>query len=174
LRTLDGVNYWYARYPWTVSSTREVAERITQRGLALIWEQGTPLPGAKEAVCQLARSGIPLALASSSEAGVIAAVLAKLDVTDSFQQVHSAEHELYGKPPPAVYLTAAKRLGVPPEACLDVEDTVTGVVAAKAARMTCVAVPAPEVNDDRRFGLADAVLPSLTHLNADLLDALAA
>ncbi len=44
LRTVDGVNYWYARSPWSTPSTREVAEPITQRGLTLIRANGAPLP----------------------------------------------------------------------------------------------------------------------------------
>src|SRR5215212_7605287 len=174
LRTADGVDYWHARYPWPKTSKREVTERIIQRGLALIRDQGMALPGAREAVRKLAALGVPLALASSSEEEVITAVLTKLDLADCFWVVQSAEHEPYGKPHPAVYLAAAHGLGVAPETCLAIEDTVTGVIAAKAARMACVAVPAPDAKDDRRFGVADAVQPSLAHLDADLLEALAA
>lgn len=75
--------------------------------------------------------------------------------------VHSAEAEPYGKPHPAVYLSTAARLGVAPARCLALEDSLNGLIAAKAARMRCVAVPE---RPDPRFALADLVLPGLAHL----------
>jgi len=89
-------------------------------------------------------------------------VLAALDLGEAFEVVHSAEDEPYGKPHPGIYLTAAERLGVDPVACVAIEDSVAGVVAAKAARMAAVAVP--EDRGDPRFGIADAVLDSLADL----------
>ena len=55
--------------------------------------------------------------------------------------MHSAEDEEYGKPHPAVFLTAAAKLGAPPQRCLVWEDAPAGVLAAKASSMTCIAVP---------------------------------
>jgi sugar-phosphatase len=78
--------------------------------------------------------------------------------------VQSAEHEPYGKPHPAVYIECARRLGVPPDRCLAIEDSPAGVLAAKAARMTCIAVPAPELRDDNRYCIADARLGSISEL----------
>ena len=67
------------------------------------------------------------------------------------------QDEAYGKPHPAVFLGAAARLGVAPERCVVFEDAAAGVLAAKAARMVCVAVPdagrarpAPRVRPRRR------------------------
>ncbi len=78
-----------------------------------------------------------------------------------FAFAHSAEDEPYGKPHPAVFLTTARRLGVAPDRCLVWEDAPAGVLAAKAARMTCVAVPSPDERGNPVFGIADAVLSSL-------------
>jgi pseudouridine-5'-monophosphatase len=58
---------------------------------------------------------------------------------------------------------AARRLAVPPEACFVVEDTRSGVLAAKAAGMTAAAVPNTATNRED-FSLADLVLPSLETL----------
>ena len=56
-------------------------------------------------------------------------------------------------------------LGVPPTRCVAIEDSLNGVIAAKAARMICVAVP--EMGPDERapFAVADLVLGSLLDLD---------
>jgi HAD superfamily hydrolase (TIGR01509 family) len=49
--------------------------------------------------------------------------------------VFSAQQVAHGKPAPDLFLFAARRLGVPPEACIVVEDSIAGVEAAIAAGM---------------------------------------
>ena len=55
-----------------------------------------------------------------------------------------------------------------PAECLAIEDSFNGVLAAKAARMKCVAVPEPTPRADPRFCIADAVLDSLEDLNEEV------
>jgi sugar-phosphatase len=50
------------------------------------------------------------------------------------------------------------------------EDSAAGVLAAKAARMTVVAVPTHDDRDHREFSLADLVLDSLEDLRSEWLD----
>jgi sugar-phosphatase len=161
LRIDEAVDHWWVRHPWPGPSPIEVAEAIVARVTELIAERAEPLPGVHEAIAAARRVG-PIALASSSPRRLIDAVLARFDL--DFDVVHSAEDEAFGKPHPAIYLTTADRLGVAPTRCLAVEDSVNGVVAAKAARMACVAIPEPSLRGDRRFGVADAVLDSLAAL----------
>jgi beta-phosphoglucomutase-like phosphatase (HAD superfamily) len=70
-----------------------------------------------------------------------------------------------------VYLAAARRLRLTPARCLAVEDSPAGVVAAKDAGMTCVAVPDPLLTGDPRYRRADLILPSLTALDEQTLRA---
>jgi beta-phosphoglucomutase-like phosphatase (HAD superfamily) len=58
-----------------------------------------------------------------------------------FAAVVSSEEVARGKPAPDVYLEAARRLGVAPAACVAVEDSRSGILAALAGGMRCVAVP---------------------------------
>lgn len=81
----------------------------------------------------------------------------------------SALDEPHGKPAPDVYLAAARRLALRPARCLAVEDAPAGVVAAKAAGMTCLAVPDPLLAGDPRYRRADLVLPSLTEMDEPTL-----
>ena len=84
--------------------------------------------------------------------------------------VHSAEFEPYGKPHPGVFLTAAASLGMEPSRCLVFEDSTVGVIAARAASMSVVAVPTPEDRSEAEFLLADLVLDSLDELSPQWLD----
>jgi sugar-phosphatase len=141
-------------------------DRIVDRVIELVGSEGTLLPGARTAIEKAARTGVPLALASSSDERLIHAALEHFDLASSFAHVVSAEREPFGKPHPGVYLTTASRLCVAPTACVAIEDSLNGVIAAKAARMTCVAVPSLHDREDRRFALADVILESLTSFDA--------
>ncbi|MFM9106967.1 MAG: hexitol phosphatase HxpB, partial [Chloroflexota bacterium] len=162
LRTDEVVEHWYAQYPWQGPTRQEVGARIIRGVIDLVRERGEALPGVGETLDGLAAAGYPLAIASSSASETLDAVLERLGIRAYFRVVQSAEHEPYGKPHPAVYIEAARRLGVAPTRCVAFEDSPNGVVAAKAARMRCIAVPDHALAEDARFRIADAVLPSLT------------
>ncbi|MCB9595510.1 MAG: hexitol phosphatase HxpB [Sandaracinaceae bacterium] len=158
LRIDEVVAVRHAEAPWTDPPQARIVERIVDRLIALVSERGEPLPGVDHALARCRQDGLRLALASSSPMRIIDATLARLGLADTFEVVTSAETERYGKPHPAVFLRCAETLGVPPTACLVFEDSLNGVIAAKAARMRCVAVPE---KPDPRFAIADRVLASL-------------
>ena len=172
LRTDEVVELWYARYPWPDPPKKEIEARIITRLIALARERGHSMPGAHETLETVFAAGYPLAIASSSTSEIIAAVLQTLGIERYFQVTQSAEHEPYGKPHPGVYIEAARRLGVEPWRCLAFEDSPNGVIAAKAARMRCIAVPDPALKDDRRLQAADLILPSLQDFHLGLLERL--
>jgi HAD superfamily hydrolase (TIGR01509 family) len=169
LRTDEVVEFWYARYPWREPSKREVEGAITGNVIALIGERGEALPGAAEAVGATRAAGYRVGLASSSSMDIIEAVLDRIGLRADFDVLQSAEHEPYGKPHPAVYIECARRLGVAPDRCLALEDSPAGVLAAKAARMTCIAIPPPELREDNRYCIADRRLPSLRHFTTETI-----
>lgn len=166
LRIDQVVAYWYQQQPWQGNSQQQVADRIVARVIELILEQGQPMAGVDRVIAQAQNLGVPLALATSSAYGIIEAVLKTLNLTSVFQQIYSATEERYGKPHPGVFLTTAHRLGVDPVNCLVLEDSFNGVLAAKAARMHCIAVPEGYPQQDPRFVIADRIVGSL--LDVDL------
>jgi len=166
------VSHWAATRGWSDMDAPDrtpaaVTARIVDTMEAAIKTDGKPMPGVLAAVELCARMGARVAVASSSPHRLIEAALGALGIRDRFEHVLSAENEEFGKPHPAVYLSAAKALGVPPTRCLAVEDSVNGVLAAKAARMRVIAVPElpPGEPPRRQFGIADAVLGSLEALD---------
>lgn len=153
--------YWYERYPWTGPDPDEVARQVVDTVMVLVVAKGRKLPGVERAIGLCRAHGLRLALASSSQYRLIEVVLDHIGLAGEFEVVYSAEDEPYGKPHPGVFLTTAERLGVSPRRCVVWEDAPAGVLAAKAATMTCVAVPEPAERGHPTFGIADAVLDSL-------------
>lgn len=172
LRTDDVVGYWWARTPWTGPTPAEVEERLIARVASLVRAEGQAKPAARAAVEVARATGRALALASSSPMRIIDAALARLGLEGAFDVVQSAETEPYGKPHPGIFLRTASRLGVEPLACLVLEDSLTGVLAAKSARMACIAVPEAHPAHDARFVIADAIVASLHELTPALMDRL--
>jgi len=171
LRIDEVVAYWLAHPERSNDKAREVnastlRQGIVDRVIELVRSEGQLLPGARPALEDAARTGLPLALASSSDVRLIEATLAHFELRDLFARVVSAEHDAFGKPHPEVYLRTAGELGVVPAACVAIEDSLHGVIAAKAARMTCVAVPAADDRADGRFAIADVLLASLELFDA--------
>ncbi|EME99462.1 HAD family phosphatase [Streptomyces mobaraensis NBRC 13819 = DSM 40847] len=102
---------------------------------------GVPLmPGAKRLLTELAAHDVPTALVSASHRHIIDRVLRTLG-PEHFTLTVAGDELERTKPHPDPYLTAAARLGVAPERCAVVEDTMTGVTAAEAAGCRVVAVP---------------------------------
>jgi sugar-phosphatase len=163
------VAYWYALGPWTAPSQAAVVAELLARVGELVESEGRLLPGALRAIDLAAERG-PIALASSTPLALIERCLAHFDLSERFASVHSAEFEPYGKPHPGVFLSAAAALAVSPPTCLVLEDSAAGVLAAKAGRMSVVAVPTGEDRAAVEFALADLVLDSLEELSADWLD----
>jgi beta-phosphoglucomutase-like phosphatase (HAD superfamily) len=166
--------YWHERFPWSGPSTDAVAVQVVDRVCELVVERGMLQPGVPDAIELCRRHGLALAIASSSEYRLIDLVLGHFGLAEYFPTLHSAEDERYGKPHPAVYLGAAAKLGTDPTRCLAWEDAGAGVLAAKAARMVCVAVPEPAERSRPAFAIADAVLGSLAEADDALYGRLVA
>ena len=107
-----------------------------------IAEHATRLyPEMKRFLDLLVARGVPVAVASGSGPEVIRRLLASVGLAGTFGHLVSAEEVPRGKPAPDVFLETARRLGVPPETCVVVEDSRPGVEAAHRAFMRCIAVP---------------------------------
>jgi mannitol-1-/sugar-/sorbitol-6-/2-deoxyglucose-6-phosphatase len=164
LRIDEVVAHWHEIHPWSSPSKEKVARRIVGRVGELIASEGRLLPGVNQALDFLGGKG-RLGLASSSYYELIDAVLDGFSLRGHFDVVYSAEDESYGKPHPGIYLTTADKLGGDPTRCLAIEDSPNGVLAAKAARMKCIAVPEDGAERDARLRLADLTIGSLLEID---------
>ena len=155
------VEYWYAKYPWKSPSKKMVETEIIEGIIKSVKKDGKAKKGAIKLIKLLKQKGIPMAIASSSYIEIIEEVVKKLGIDNDIKILCSSEHEEYGKPHPGVYITTASKLGVSPSDCLVFEDSPNGVLAAKAAKMKCIAVPDKKVLGNRVFQIADLVINSL-------------
>jgi HAD superfamily hydrolase (TIGR01509 family) len=112
-----------------------------------------------------------LGLASSANREIIEVVLAETGWR--FAAVVSSEEVARGKPAPDVYVEAARRLGVPADTCVAVEDSSNGLRAAAAAGMTVIAVPnrAFPPSEDA-LALAAISVPSVGDITPELIESL--
>lgn len=100
-----------------------------------------PRPGLNEVLAVLGNAQLPLGVASNSPTSYVEHVLERLDLLHVFDVVLGNDGDRRAKPAPDIFLEAARRLGVEPEACLVFEDSPGGREAALAAGMRCFYVP---------------------------------
>ncbi|MGB0914454.1 MAG: hexitol phosphatase HxpB [Crocinitomicaceae bacterium] len=168
LRIDEVISYWYNRVGWDNCSEQEVENRIMNRMVELIHQNGDPLPGVIETIDFLRTNNIKVGLATSSYTVLIKAVLETLNIESSFDFVHSAENEEFGKPHPAVYLTVAEKLNVSPLKCLVIEDSLNGIISGRAARMKVVCIPEKTHNPEPKLSVADFMYVTMSDLLIDL------
>ena len=170
LREEEAVEYWFSKYPWQGAPKQEVLSDIIQEVVHLIKTQAKLMEGANEVIGLFSSQNIPMAVASSSEMVIIEAALEKFSIKDRMKVICSAENVTQGKPHPDIYLTTAKELEVNPNECLVFEDSINGVLAAKAAKMKCVAVPDIHLKGNKIFNTADLILNSLKDFTLEHLE----
>ena len=149
---------WCQLHKLTVNP-KEIEIAIIHAVVNLINIKGEAKKGLYELLNYLKKNNFNIALATSSSLPIIKAVFNRLSIGHYFQVVCSADDEAYGKPHPAIYINTAKKLGVSTNNCLVLEDSITGLIAAKAASMYTLVIP--ENKTDSRFSLANNIFSSM-------------
>ncbi|HUY84968.1 MAG TPA: hexitol phosphatase HxpB [Candidatus Dormibacteraeota bacterium] len=165
----ENVAYLYGQHPWKGPSLEEVETMIRDEIIRLVKAEGTLKPGVHQALSVCKKAELSVAIASSSNQVIIDAVVDTLEIREHFDHIYSAQFEPYGKPHPGVFIKVAKHFKVRPEDCLVFEDSPSGVLAAKSARMVCVAVPEPSAKDNPFVQTADVILDSLEQFDTEIL-----
>jgi len=164
LRLDEVIKYWHQHAGWESVSPKEVEDRIVQKMVELLSNDGKPLTGVVDTLKHLKKEGVKIGLATSSYSILIDTVLDKLGIREYFDFTHSAELEDFGKPHPAVYLTVAKKLEVNPLECLVIEDSLNGIISGKAARMKVVCIPEKTHNPEPKLIIADYQFETMADL----------
>ncbi len=113
-----------------------------------------------------------LAIASGALLEEIKFALEKLDVSNLFKIIVSAEEVSEGKPNPAIFHLAYRKLTaflqeLKTSECLVIEDSIHGIKAAHNANMKCIAVAHSYKEEDLKE--ADAIIDHISQLNSNLI-----
>ncbi len=123
------------------------------------------MPGAMELLASLHAAGIPMAIGSSGPRENVLVARCGLQAEDMIKAVVAGEDVTHSKPHPEVFLKCAQILGIEPEHCAVLEDSVHGLLAARAAGMKTVAVLGT-VPPEQLRPLADMTIASLREIDA--------
>lgn len=144
------------------NSVEEILAHKINTSAAVYGEYSLPLIGADDLLKRIKnQNNKKTAIASGSSLDRIKIIMDRFSWHDYFDALVSADHvDNAGKPDPAIFLYAAKKLGVMPNECVVIEDAENGLNAAKRAGMQCV------INFDKRwchgdYSGADLVVNSL-------------
>jgi len=141
-----------------------VADYDARKEIALQAGEIRPFPAAVPLLRGLRARGWRLALATSTERPRMAARLENTGILELFDAVVTGEEVVAGKPAPDIFLLAAERVGVRPDRCWVVEDSVAGVEAGRAGGMRVAAVAG--TFDAEALTAADRVFGDLAEVGA--------
>ncbi|RDY29004.1 HAD family phosphatase [Romboutsia weinsteinii] len=126
------------------------------------------IDGIKELILDLKSNNIKLAVASSSPISDILDVTISTEIHKYFDKLITGESVPKSKPFPDVFLKAAKELNVEPEECIVIEDSKSGVSAAKSANMKCIGFKNID-SGNQDLNRADSLVESIKDLNYEFL-----
>ncbi|MEP7237731.1 MAG: hexitol phosphatase HxpB [Ferruginibacter sp.] len=172
LRTKEFLGHWFTHFNIPAENINEAEIKIVNTVIKLVKQKGKPMPGVKHIFNFFIDRNFKMGLATSSAPGLINVVIELLDIRTQLQAISSADELAYGKPHPEVYLNCAGKLAVSPAQCICFEDSVNGMIAAKAAKMKCVIVPSQHDSKNKAWELADLKISTLTNFNELLLNSL--
>lgn len=160
MTTKEVTLFWYRKFPWKDFSHQEVEDQVVERVIELIKDHGSEIKGVKMFLQSLKRSGFKIGLATNSPARIIPVILQKLQIGDYFDTVTSADEVTHGKPDPKIDLLTADKLQIRPELCMAIEDSCSGMMAAKKAGMKVAAFTNNRKNKFQDQDIADITFDS--------------
>lgn len=145
-RNVLGVNYrlaieFYKKTFGLSVPTEELMRRRGEIATEFFANSVGVFPSAKPVLHELRQMDLHLAVATSSVSASARPFLARHKLTVFFQVIVTGEEVEQGKPHPDIYLRAAEKLGLAAGDCLAIEDALSGIAAARAAKMRVAAIP---------------------------------
>ncbi|QIH37115.1 hexitol phosphatase HxpB [Sphingobacterium sp. DR205] len=172
MTTKEVTEYWFNFKPWKDKRLAHIEQQVIKRVGELIDCDGQTLPGVIETLERFKRAGCKIGLATNSPAVLMSQVLSKLEIGHYFDITLSADHVRKGKPSPDIYLKMASSLSVDPSRCIVLEDSTSGIAAARAAGMAVIAVVGQYFYDNIEFDIADVRIGSLLDFYDDQINIL--
>lgn len=160
---LDFVPYISARHSIPFETQKQILT-LQPANYYSLWDKSVKLmPGVKYILTWLKNKGITLALATSSNEKNVYKFMKQFALENIFSLIITKEDVNERKPSPQIYILAKKKLKLPTNEILVVEDTQIGVESAKGAKLICIAIP-NKYTIHQDFTKADYVLNSLKQI----------
>ena len=148
MRFREVILLWLSRHKKSTELASAIEQKVQDLLISLINTEGKVIEGIPEIIDHCLKEKIPMGLATSSSQKLMDTVVKRLELLEKIPFRVSAESLKYAKPHPEVFLLCAEKMMVDPQQCLVIEDSVNGVIAARAAGMQVIAVP-----DDEHYAL---------------------
>jgi beta-phosphoglucomutase-like phosphatase (HAD superfamily) len=157
----DTLNYLFDKELTEAELAPYLAERV-EIAIELYKPDIALTDGLATFLKDLAAHHVPLAIATSARWPYTNFVLDTLSIRPHFKSVVTAEDIQNGKPHPEIYLKAAAQLGIAPEECIAIEDSVSGIKSAKTAQMYVVGITTTHLASELKQ--ADRVIETFNDL----------
>ncbi|MBL0357025.1 MAG: hexitol phosphatase HxpB [Chitinophagaceae bacterium] len=172
MRIKEFVLWWFGKNNISSVHAAKAEDEIIALVIHKVKTKARPMQGLEHIFNFFISRKFKIGLASSSPTSLIDVVVDKLGIRNYINAINSAAHLPLGKPHPQVYLNCADDLQSSAAECVCFEDSFNGLVAAKAAGMKCVVVPAAHDSGKPKFNAADLKISSLQNFNDLLLHTL--
>jgi len=168
MTTSEATKFWFDKFPWKNFDLETVEQMVISKVIDLIKSENCEIEGVKHFIEKLKDNNFKIGLVTNSPNRIIPTVLQKLAISHLFDSISSAEFEQKGKPHPAIYFTSSKKLNTEPANCLAIEDSHSGMLAAKNAGMKVIAFT--NGNKEKDFHLADYKIVSFKNREIAFLE----
>jgi len=162
MTTRQVTEFWYRHFPWSGKSLEQVENDVVDLVATFIAEKGEPMEGVTAVLDFFKNKNFRIGLSTNAPARLIPVVLQKLGIADYFHATSSSEDEIQGKPHPGVYLATAKKLNIAPANCIAIEDSVSGIIAARKANMKTIVVPPSATFTSEKYAISHLKLRKLS------------
>jgi sugar-phosphatase len=160
LRTREWIDWWFTHFNIDKRFAKEAESSVVANAIEKINDHAVSMPGVDYIFEFFSQRDFIIGLATSSPVALIDVVTEKLRIRKFIKAFSSAEELPHSKPHPQVYLNCAEKLDVSPLKCICFEDSFNGMIAARAARMKCVVIPAKDQRHLLHWSAANAQIDS--------------
>lgn len=158
------------KYKIKTDKTPEALTKETQEAYLTEIDEVTVRPGFDDFIEKLKDDGIQVALATSNTWEQVDRVLDTVNLQGVFDAVTTCDEVIYNKPDPGIFTITADKLGTERYECLVIEDSASGIEAAKRAGMKVVAISSED--DPKAVAKADLIVEGFSEITAQVIDQL--
>jgi sugar-phosphatase len=172
LRTREWIAWWFSYFNIDKRFASEAETSIVAKAIQKINDHAVAMPGVDYIFKFFKERNFTIGLATSSPVALIEVVVEKLQLRRFIKAFSSAEELPHSKPHPQVYINCAEKLNVSTLDCICFEDSFNGMIAARAARMKCVVIPAASQRHLPHWSAANCTLNSFFDFDERVLQKL--